>query len=313
MEQSAVENLINTATATLRANFDEELRVVRNEAKQQQQYLLEKLSNERVLNNELIKQLRETLIASFTEWISSIKKDISENTFAMGELTEKFKNFEESSNMNTNYDREISFTRTNAKGFELDSDQLMNIEERVKSLETQIDNIEDQSRRNNLKFYGVPDTGAWETWEQSEAHIRDILSEQMNVPNAANIAITRAHRLSKSTSNKNYKKQENEPRPIIVKFDIFKDRQAILMASNKLSETPFSISEDFCARTNKYRSDILKPKMDAARASGKYAVMRHRRLIIKDRIVKSTTENSDKPEQVQTDNLTKELNTPLVN
>lgn len=103
---------------------------------------------------------------------------------------EKMKNIEASGNVN--YDREISFTRTNPKNFELGNDHLINIEARVDSLESQIDNIEDQSRRNNLKFHGIPDTGTWETWEQSESHIRKILSDKMNIPNVENIRITRA-------------------------------------------------------------------------------------------------------------------------
>lgn len=83
MEQAAVKALINAATATLKTNFDDELRKIRAEAKQQQQFLLQKLSSERELSDALIKQLRESLIGTFKEWITSIKKDISENTFAM--------------------------------------------------------------------------------------------------------------------------------------------------------------------------------------------------------------------------------------
>ena len=76
------------------------------------------------------------------------------------------------------------------------------------------------------------------------------------------------------------------------------------MASKTLKGDPVSISEDFCARTNKYRSEILKPKMNAERAQGKYAVMRHRRLIVRDRILNKNTDNSN-TKQVHTDDLTK--------
>ena len=125
----------------------------------------------------------------------------------------------------------------------------------------------------------------------------------MNVPNAETIGITRAHRLSHNTNNRYSKRKESDPRSIIVKFDLFKDRQAVLMASGKLKESPLSITEDFCARTNKYRSEILKPKMDAQRELGKYAVMRHRRLIVKDKIVNRKTDNIDTTDHIQTDNL----------
>ena len=305
MEKADVEALIQAATNTLQQNFDEKLKQVQVEAKQQQELLLQKLSSERDLNERLIKQLRDSMIGSFKEWIDSIKSDVSNNTFAIGELTEKVKNVDASKN--ENFDHEISFGHhRNKNSVELNSevtDQLVNIEQRIKGLEDQIDNVEDQSRRNNLKFFGIPDTGAWESWEQSEANIRTILSEKMKFSNAETIGITRAHRLSKTTNTRDSRKQENDPRPIIVKFDSFKDRQAIIMASGKLRNTPLSITEDFCARTNKYRNEILKPRMDAQRDAGKYAVMRHRRLIVKDKIVREKTDHNDIEDPVPTNNL----------
>ena len=302
MEPTAVETLINTRLATLQSEFEQKVKDIRTEAEHQQQLMLQKLSTERQLNEALIKQLRESMIGTFTEWISSIKKDISENTFAIGEHNEKIKNVEAAKSMNV--DHELSFDFIRPKPAELSF-----IEARIESLETQIDNIEDQSRRNNLKFYGIPDTGAWESWEQSEEHIRGILSEKMKIPNVENISITRAHRLSAASTRGSSSRSKNDPRPIIVKFDVFKDRQNILMASKVLKDDPVSISEDFCARTNKYRSEILKPKMDAERARGKYAVMRHRRLIVKDRLPKDNgTDNSDIIEPImQTENITKDV------
>ena len=71
MEQSAVEALIQAATNTLQQNFDSELKELRSEAKQREELLLQKLSTERQLYEALIKQLRESLVVTFKEWIAN--------------------------------------------------------------------------------------------------------------------------------------------------------------------------------------------------------------------------------------------------
>ena len=86
-------------------------------------------------------------------------------------------------------------------------------------LKIQMSKLEDQSRRENLIFYGIPETDDNESWEKSENLIRKFMSEKMKVDNAMDdtekgIQIERAHRISHTRSNKDAK----EPRPIIVKF-----------------------------------------------------------------------------------------------
>ena len=175
------------------------------------------------------------------------------------------------------------------------------LETRIHELEKQIDSIEDQSRRNNLKFFGVDDSGAWESWEQSEQHVRDIMKTKLDIPDADAIAITRAHRLSGTPKDG---KKKDYARPIIVKFDNFKDRQRVLMASGKLKRLKEFITEDFCTRTNLFRHEVLKPRMQAARDNGKYAVMRHRRLIIKDkRLTNTNNDETAEPNNITEQNI----------
>ena len=84
------------------------------------------------------------------------------------------------------------------------SSTVVNLETRVKEAEKKNENLEAQSRRENLKFYGIEDDRR-ETWEQTELKTRNYLSTQLDI-DESNIQIERAHRLP-SRSN---------PRPVIV-------------------------------------------------------------------------------------------------
>ena len=95
---------------------------------------------------------------------------------------------------------------------------VVNLETRVKEAEKKNENLEAQSRRENLKFYGIEDDRR-ETWEQTELKTRNYLTTQLDI-DESNIQVERAHRLP-SRSN---------PRPVIVKFSHFKDKERVLKA-----------------------------------------------------------------------------------
>ena len=103
------------------------------------------------------------------------------------------------------------------------SNQVIDLTTSVISLETRVietdkknEQLEAQSRRENLKFYGM-NKDEDETWDQSETKIKDYLLTELNI-DEARITIERAHRLP----------GKSKPRPIIVKFSHFKDKDAVL-------------------------------------------------------------------------------------
>ena len=71
-------------------------------------------------------------------------------------------------------------------------------------------------RCENLKFYGLKDEQNV-TWEQFKGQVRKYLSQVLNV-NVSDMGIERVHRLPGRSS----------PRPIIVKFSHFKDKDLVL-------------------------------------------------------------------------------------
>lgn len=157
------------------------------------------------------------------------------------------------------------------------------------NLTKKVDQMENQSRRENLIFHGMTETDD-ETWEQSETKVRHFISDDLSLDDSR-ISIERAHRLNTRKS----------PRPVIVKFSHYKDKEKVLRtyrekvkelkenqhvnedaaAQGQPSEASddqepeslfggIRVAEDFSARVRKARAslrpflrDYLKNKQDA--------------------------------------------------
>lgn len=128
------------------------------------------------------------------------------------------------------------------------------------------DDIENRSRRNNLLFFGIPDSGK-ETWDDSEAKVIQLCTDKLGVTVNPS-SVERAHRIGKHTVDK--------PRPIIVKFGLFKDKQRVLSAALKLKGTNISISEDYSKNVRQERAKLLA----YARESNRKYTLRYNKLTI---------------------------------
>ena len=87
---------------------------------------------------------------------------------------------------------------------------------KLDTLTRKVDQMENQSRRENLIFHGISENEN-ETWEQCESKIRNFLSDELSLE-ADRLSIERAHRLN----------TRKFPRPAIVKFSHFKDKEKVL-------------------------------------------------------------------------------------
>lgn len=114
------------------------------------------------------------------------------------------------------------------------------------TLQSRQDDLDDRSRRNNLIFYGIPDSD--ETWQATEEKLTSILSECLTDPLSPH-EIERAHRLGRFAPNK--------CRPIIAKFLNFKTKDLILAKRNSLKESKVTISEDYSVATRLARKKLL--------------------------------------------------------
>ena len=96
------------------------------------------------------------------------------------------------------------------------ADTLEKLDKKSTEIEQKNERLEAQSRRENLKFYGIPES-AKESWEESEEKVRKYISEELDI-NERQIKIERAHRMG----------SKSKPKPIIVKFSFFKDKDEVL-------------------------------------------------------------------------------------
>ncbi|XP_075533156.1 uncharacterized protein LOC142566194 [Dermacentor variabilis] len=110
------------------------------------------------------------------------------------------------------------------------------------------DELENRSRRNNLLFFGIDDENKKETWDESERKVISVCSVKLAITVEPS-KIERAHRMGKHNNDK--------PRPIIVKFGLFKDKQCLLSAFSKLKGSRISLSEDYSQQVRRCRSKLI--------------------------------------------------------
>ncbi|XP_065681501.1 uncharacterized protein LOC136095167 [Hydra vulgaris] len=134
--------------------------------------------------------------------------------------------------------------------------------------------LEDRSRRNNLRFNGVEESEN-ESWEDNEKKIQEVLKSKFGFTN--NLEIERAHRTGKK--EKGVKKN----RTIIVKFLNYKERNAVFekFIKLKLWNEKLYVNEDFSERTMEIRKKLFKEAKEL-RAKGKFAKVIYNKLITRD-------------------------------
>lgn len=159
---------------------------------------------------------------------------------------------------------------------------------RVEELEKERDSLRDdvaylksQSMRNNLIFTGVTETGSNETYEQTEAKLRQHLVDAMKIQKevADNIRFERVHRSPSEP-------QAGKTRSIVAKFTYFKDRELVRKQWKTLSGTRFNVFEQFPPEVVAKRKKLV-PKMKEARRQGKKSWIVYDTLFVDGKAVKS--------------------------
>ncbi|XP_040062185.1 uncharacterized protein LOC120837076 [Ixodes scapularis] len=144
-----------------------------------------------------------------------------------------------------NHYQNLAPVRTELENVKIETAQTARL---VCGLEARFDDAENHSRRNNLIFYGIPNSTGPETFAQSEQlvirHCRDHLNITIDPKE-----IERAHRLGHHTSDR--------PRPVIVKFTFYKTKDTILSNGRKFKGTSFSVGEDFSRPVQNARKHLL--------------------------------------------------------
>ena len=147
------------------------------------------------------------------------------------------------------------------------------IEQKHQQLEEKISELEDRSRRNNLRFSGFTEKaeGA-ETWEESENLIREFIERNLEME-SKDITIERAHRTGSKINDKK--------RAIIVKFLNYKDKDAVLnqYRQKQLWKDNIYINEDYSERTADLRKQLFEQAKEI-RQSGKSAKVVYKKFVV---------------------------------
>ena len=143
----------------------------------------------------------------------------------------------------------------------------------IKFLIDKVTYLEDYSRRDNVKFFNIPEKEG-ESWDDCEKKVTDIVFNNMKLGALESRplwGLVRAHRVGKYNANKT--------RPIVAKFYDFKIKQEVIGNAGVLyDEGIYSIAEDFSIAT----TDLRKKLYERAK-SDKSLKLVYNRLIKKNR------------------------------
>ncbi|XP_065642965.1 uncharacterized protein LOC136074561 [Hydra vulgaris] len=138
--------------------------------------------------------------------------------------------------------------------------------EKVKEQTKKLREIEDRSRRNNLRITGIKES-EHESWEKSELKVLKLFEETVEIKN---VKIERVHRTGPRDAKKN--------RTFILKHLNYKDKIVVMKRFVRLKGMNIYIHEDFCYETVPMRKD-LRDKMLRERKQGKYAFISDKLII----------------------------------
>ena len=153
------------------------------------------------------------------------------------------------------------------------------IEDQMDCYEDQLEYLENQSRRNNVRVDGIPEIDN-ETWEDTEAKVKQVLKDELDLANAPDVE--RAHRVGKSSRRTSAQGSASRPRTIVCRLRDWKERETILKCARRIKPDNIFVKEDLSPATLEKR-DSQRAKLDEAKRAGKIAYFVLDKLIIRDR------------------------------
>lgn len=158
------------------------------------------------------------------------------------------------------------------------------IHEGLADLDDRHDYLENQNRRNNIKLFGIPEEKQ-ENWDDCERKAKEAIAGNLGIKDE--MIIERAHRVGRPGNTRvrggrgmNGSNQRNdEPRPIVVKFNNWKQKSKVIKAAQKIRPKGISFREDFSKRVLDRRAELV-PQLISARQEGKNAFLVMDKLVI---------------------------------
>ena len=149
--------------------------------------------------------------------------------------------------------------------------------------------LENRSRRNNIRIIGIPEKRN-ETWEESEVMVKAALTEKLVL--AQEPRIERAHRVGKPTQLNGSARET--PRHIVCRLYDWKEKQSILKQARIIKPSGLYVHEDVAEATMAKRREQM-PRLRQAKQEGKIAYFVLDKLVIKDKRPGSINDSSNQP------------------
>ena len=132
---------------------------------------------------------------------------------------------------------DLSSLKSKLVGAEKD---IVEIKNTVELQGNKIEYQENQSRRNNIRVFGIPES-AGETWEMAETKVKDAIKEKLNIE----VDIERAHRVERRKSGGiNQHQADAKPRVIVCRLSSWKQKEAVVRKARKEKPEGLFICED---------------------------------------------------------------------
>ena len=223
------------------------------------------------------------LILSKLEKLDTLEKKLEEVCSTMNSLKASVSSLEKDVTVvkekQRSFDKNIKDLEKNAEFVRSQIEKLNNtVQEEKETRRKEISEVrkemlylETYSRRENLKFDGIPErrmqvllNGQERSMDDTHGQLVDFLQNVLEVEDAPNIEFQRVHRLG------NQPRSDGSGRMIIARFLRYSDREKVIRCAYKLKGTDFKIYEDIPKELHDLRKPQMK-KLKDARKEGKKA------------------------------------------
>ena len=169
------------------------------------------------------------------------------------------------------FDEELAIVKSNIKKVKSDMKEITEDLLDSDKVSSKLIELEDRSRRNNLRIDGIAEDQN-ESWHECEEKVLEVIKGKLEIQDP--IEIDRCHRMGKH--------KRNRPRTIIFKLNKFKDKQKILRNARNLKDTGIFIYEDCCDDTMELRKSLWEQVLEHSRQN-KIAHLNCRSIVVRDR------------------------------
>ena len=235
------------------------------------------LEAQRKCYNDSITRLEDRFIKHIKENEQKHQSTISSLQFTQNELDD----------VKTKLATAIKEDEHKTKKIELLQHSNQDLQQQLQDMANRIDYMDDQSRRNNLRFTGVKEEPG-ETWEKCQEKLSAILIDKLGM----DPSFERVHRIGRLG--------EKVPRDLVAKFTRFSEREAVMRNRRKMKGTNIFINEDLCPASIAVRMKQM-PAYHQARKDGKLAFFNYRTLVVRPHVTSNyqTSTSPRRPHQHQ--------------